>query len=74
MSRLKRNLDIIFNETTDRTPLAGEALFGVRRYIAEGINGGPAWGVLDRKTGRILSNPEIAALSEEDLVEVFTNA
>lgn len=57
MSKLKRNLDVIFAETTNN---GGDG----RRYVAKAFSDhGPGWGVYDRRTSRFLKDREVAALS-----------
>ena len=60
MSVLKRNLDIVFKETTNGNDEG-------RRYIAKSLDGGTGWGVFDRRTKRFLKDREISQISAHDL-------
>ena len=66
MSKLKRNLDIIWNEATGENSRS-------RRFLARSLNGGVAWGVFDQKEKRFLKDREVAALSETSIREAWSN-
>lgn len=66
MSAYKRNMKIVWTETTDGR---GEA----RRFFARSLTGGTAWGVFDAKRDRFLKDGEIAALAPEAIRELWVN-
>ena len=60
----KRNLRIIFDETTTTPHL--QTLGGNRRYVAKAFSSaGPGWGIYDRKAERFLKDSEVGKLSLE---------
>ena len=70
MSGLKKNLRIVWGETThapvgprDETP---------RRFVVRAFSdAGPGWGVWDKKRERFLKNREVAALSVDAVRQVW---
>lgn len=67
---LKRNLEIIWAETTG--PMAvetsGRTAIPHRRYIARAFSGGGSgWGVYDIKENRFLKDREVSRLSVDDI-------
>ena len=72
MSKLKRNLKIVFDETAAR---AVDTIHpsACRRYHAKSLDGGAGWGVFDKKLGRFLKDREVAALTDSALRESWSN-
>ena len=66
MSKLKRNLKIVWNEGTG--PDSGR-----RRFHAKSLDGGTGWGVWDQKGKRFLKDREVAALSTEQIRETWVS-
>lgn len=64
---LKRNLQIVWRETTSSDP--GKQLGMDRRFIARSLDGGPGWGVWDRRNQRFLKDREVAKRSEDEIRE-----
>jgi hypothetical protein len=71
MSKLNRNLAIVWDETTfhPQDPYRVHT----RRYIARPTNESPGWGVFDRRTQKFLSNSQIRKLGEAQVREAFAN-
>ena len=66
MSKLKRNLDLIWSEATGQASRS-------RRYRAKSLDGGTGWGVWDERERRFLKDREVAAKTAEQLREPWTN-
>ena len=67
MTNLKRNLDIIWDETTFAGAV-GQTID--RRYVARAFSSrGPGWGVYDIKEARFLDDKEVKALTPEQIRE-----
>ena len=76
MSAMKRNLQIVWDETTNIISDGGDgegAPWGGRRYIARSLDGGTGWGVWDSKQDRFLKDREVRVLSEKKIRETWTN-
>lgn len=72
MSRFKKNLKRIWDETT--VPIGQEHPGTARRYTALSYgNGGLGWGVYDEKEKRYLKDNEIAALTKTQITETYVN-
>jgi hypothetical protein len=72
MSALKRNLKIIYNETT--APLAGGVVAHPnRRYVARAFGSGTGWGVWDVRAQRYLRDEEVRVLTEEQIRSIWVN-
>lgn len=66
MSKLKRNLKIVWNEGTGPES-------AMRRFHAKSLDGGTGWGVWDQKDKRFLKDTEVAALSAEQIRETWVS-
>lgn len=67
--RYERNLDTIYDETTDH--LDRDQIDCARRYRVKGHGAGFDWGVWDERDRRYLSTDEIAALTEQECREFW---
>lgn len=72
MSKLKKNLKIIFMETTTSSHLE-ESKAHSRRFIAKSLDGGTGWGVWDKQTARFLKDREVVALTADQCRAPFAN-
>ena len=73
MSAMKRNLRIVWDETTTAIGDAESTPWGGRRYIARSLDGGKGWGVWDRKQNRFLMDTEVRSLESAQVREVWAN-
>lgn len=64
MSALKRNLKIVWDETTNGSDPG-------RRYVAKSFHGGSGWGVFDRAEGKFLRDREVATLDPASIRDQF---
>jgi len=75
MSKLKRNLKIIYEETTAFAE--GETIPMHRRYLARAFPdrapGSGGWGVWDQSLKRFLRDAEVRALTEEQVRSNWVN-
>jgi hypothetical protein len=60
--KLKSRLDIVWSNNAKP-----------KRYIPRALNGGPGWGVFDRREDRFLKDAEVVKLNKESLSEIYVN-
>jgi hypothetical protein len=72
VSKLKRNLKIIWDDTTRGAPWEDSSA-ATRRFIAKSLDGGTGWGIWDKSANRFLKDREVAALTPDQCRSSFAH-